>query len=163
MTNSIFPNQPKYDSYDVVIIGGAMIGSSVAWFLTQEADFDGRILVLERDPSYSACSTAHTNSCIRQQFGSELNIRLSQFTADYIKTFRARMGGDTRIPDLNIQNFGYIYMAATDTAAAVLRQNHALQTSLGAVHWASAVVAASVRMDRHGGDHWAVEIPAVVQ
>ena len=47
------PSQaPKQSSYDVVIVGGAMYGSSVAWFLTDNPDFNGSILVVERDPNY---------------------------------------------------------------------------------------------------------------
>jgi len=51
---------PKQSNYDIVIVGGAIMGSSTAWFLTENKDFDGRVLVVERDTSYSACSTAHT-------------------------------------------------------------------------------------------------------
>ena len=57
---------PEASNYDVVIVGGAIFGSSVAWFLSNNPDFDGSVLVVERDPSYSACSTTHTNSCMRQ-------------------------------------------------------------------------------------------------
>ena len=45
-------SEPRFSGYDVVIVGGAMIGSSVAWFLSANADFNGRILVVERDPAY---------------------------------------------------------------------------------------------------------------
>ena len=68
-------------TYDVILIGGAMYGSSIAWFLSQNTDFTGNILVVERDPTYEFCSTSHTNSCIRQQFSQKLNIQLSQFGA----------------------------------------------------------------------------------
>ncbi|MEZ5792472.1 MAG: FAD-dependent oxidoreductase [Nitratireductor sp.] len=70
---------PKASSYDIVIVGGAIMGSSTAWFLTQDKGFTGKVLVVERDTSYASCSTAHTNSCIRQQFSMELNVRISQF------------------------------------------------------------------------------------
>ena len=56
---------PTHSTYDVVIVGGAMMGSSAAWFLTECPDFDGRVLVVERDTTYEACSTAHTNSHLR--------------------------------------------------------------------------------------------------
>ena len=77
---------PKQTSYDVVLVGGAMYGSSVAWFLSNNPDFDGSILVVEKDPTYEFTSTAHTNSCIRQQFSNELNVRISQFGADFNRT-----------------------------------------------------------------------------
>ena len=43
--------EPKFASYDVVIIGGAMIGASIAWFTVSNPDFRGKILVVEKDPS----------------------------------------------------------------------------------------------------------------
>lgn len=122
---------PEHAAYDVVIIGGAMMGSSAAFFLSDDPAFSGRILVLERDPSYSACSTAHTNSCIRQQFSTELNIRISQFTAEFIKDLPARVA-DPRAPALEIQNYGYLYLAATEEHAARLRNAAALQRACGA-------------------------------
>jgi len=51
------PTEPAHESYDVVIVGGAMYGSSIAWWTANNPDFDGRILVVERDPSYEFCST----------------------------------------------------------------------------------------------------------
>ena len=104
---------PQRDTYDVVIIGGAMMGSSTAWFLTNTPDFSGSVLVIERDMSYANCSTAHTNSCIRQQFSTELNVRISQYGAEFIQNARQYMGGDDRMPDLKIRSFGYMYLADT--------------------------------------------------
>ena len=123
--------RPEHRHYDVVIIGGAIMGSSTAWFLSQNPDFDGRILVVERDPSYAFCSTAHTNSCIRQQFSTELNIRISQFTADFIKNLPEHMQDD-RVPPISIQNYGYLYLANSTAFADVLRDNQVLQRKLGA-------------------------------
>lgn len=125
-------NVPEKSSYDVVIIGGAIMGSSLAWWLTENAAFDGSVLVVERDPSYLWCSTAHTNSCIRQQFSTELNVQISQFTAAFIKNLRANMGGDERVPNLDIQNYGYLYLADTDAFADVLRANQKVQLAAGA-------------------------------
>ncbi len=93
---------PKQKNYDVVIVGGAMYGSSVAWFLANNPDFNGSILVVERDLSYSACSTVHTNSCIRQQFSREINVRVSQFGAEFVKNFREFMGNDPRVTELRV-------------------------------------------------------------
>ena len=88
--NEILIN-PTRKTYDVLIIGGAMLGSSVAWFLSKNNDFRGSILVVEKDPTYEFTSTAHTNSCMRQQFSTEINIKISQFGADFVKNFRQYM------------------------------------------------------------------------
>ncbi|NNF72963.1 MAG: FAD-binding oxidoreductase [Rhodobacteraceae bacterium] len=126
-----FATTPAHRSYDVVIVGGAIMGSSVAWFLTEQG-FDGRILVLDRDPSYAQASTTHTNSCMRQQFSTELNIKISQYAADFVKNFRERMGGGAEFPDLSIQSFGYLYLADNEEFAATLRQNAEVQRAAGA-------------------------------
>ena len=123
---------PARSSYDVVIVGGAMYGSSVAWFLADNPDFDGSILVVERDPTYSACSTTHTNSCMRQQFSREINVRISQFAADFVKNLRHYLGDDSRVPNLPIQNYGYLYLADNETFAEVLRESQQVQNSCGA-------------------------------
>ena len=123
---------PQKASYDVVIIGGAMMGSSTAWFLSTNPDFDGSCLVIEMDSSYINSSTAHTNSCMRQQFSNELNVRISQFAADFVKNIREYMGGDTRVPELDIQNYGYMYFADNDVFANVLRENQQVQLAAGA-------------------------------
>lgn len=123
---------PQYTHYDVVIVGGAIMGASTAWFLTDNPDFDGRVLVVERDPTYAQCSTAHTNSCMRQQFSTELNVRISQFAADFVKNIRTYMGGDDRVPELGIRSFGYMYLADTDAFADTLRRNIEVQHAAGA-------------------------------
>ena len=123
---------PKASSYDIVIVGGAIMGSSTAWFLTEDRAFNGKVLVVERDMSYAACSTAHTNSCIRQQFSHDLNVRISRFAADFIQNLRQHMGGDERIPHLKIHSFGYMYLADNEAFAEILRKNQKVQQAAGA-------------------------------
>ena len=132
MIQTSFSDSPQNSTYDVVIVGGAIYGSSVAWFLANNSDFDGSILVVERDPSYSNCSTAHTNSCMRQQFSQEINVRISQFAADFVKNFRERLDNDPRVPDLPFHSYGYMYLADNDAFADVLRESQKVQSSCGA-------------------------------
>ncbi|MBO6897933.1 MAG: FAD-binding oxidoreductase [Shimia sp.] len=124
--------KPTKTSYDVVIIGGAIMGSSTAWFLSDNPDFTGSVLVVEKDPTYEFSSTAHTNSCIRQQFSHTLNVQISQFTADFVKNLRARMGDDERVPNVDIQNYGYLYLADNEGFAQTLRDNQKVQLAAGA-------------------------------
>ena len=123
---------PKANSYDVVIVGGAMLGSSVAWFTATNPDFNGSILVVEKDPTYEFTSTVHTNSCMRQQFSNEVNIRVSQFAADFVKNFREYMGGDERVPHPILQSYGYMYLADNAEFAATLKEGQEIQAKLGA-------------------------------
>ena len=108
---ALAPSAPKSNHYDVVIVGGAMYGSSVAWWLSRNSDFDGSILVVERDMSFEFTSTSHTNSCIRQQFSNPTNIQISQFGAEFINNFQSFFDDDPRVPEIHIQSFGYMYLA----------------------------------------------------
>lgn len=129
---SVPGQSPTRAAYDVVIVGGAMYGSSVSWFLTDNPDFNGTILVVERDPSYEFASTSHTNSCVRQQFSNELNIRISQFGVQFIRNLREFMGNDERVPALMLHSFGYMYMADNELFARTLLENQKVQASMGA-------------------------------
>ena len=122
---------PQHTHYDVVIIGGAMIGSSAAFWTARNPDFRGRILVIERDPTYKNAATTLTNSCIRAQFGAEINIRISQFGVEFIQNFTAFMD-DTEAPKIHLHDFGYLYLADNQGFADVLVDNQKTQARLGA-------------------------------
>jgi glycine/D-amino acid oxidase-like deaminating enzyme len=124
--------KPAHARYDVVIIGGAMLGSSLAWFLTNNADFRGKVLVVERDPTYQHAATSLTNSCIRQQFSTAINVKISQFGAEFVKNFQAHMGHDPRVPRPLLQSFGYLYLADTKAFADVLKAAQKVQAACGA-------------------------------
>ncbi len=123
---------PAQTSYDVVIVGGAIYGSSIAWWLTNQADFDGSVLVVERDPTYEFASTSHTNSCMRQQFTAAINIQISQFAADFVKNMQSYYGGDERVPNLPVQSYGYMYLAEDEAFAGNLSEAQKIQEALGA-------------------------------
>lgn len=124
--------KPRHESYDMIIVGGAIMGASTAWFLSKNEDFDGSVLVVERDPTYKNSSTMHTNSCMRQQFSAELNVRISQFAADFVNNIQDYMDGDDLVPELSIQNFGYMYFANNEAFANILQENQKVQLSVGA-------------------------------
>ena len=123
---------PSKTIYDVVIIGGAVMGSSAAWFLSANPDFNGSVLVIEKDPSYEFSSTARTNSCIRQQFTNPLNVKISQFGVEFLRAFREQLGGDPEIPEIILQEFGYMYLANNPATAEGLKASQQQQAALGA-------------------------------
>ena len=123
---------PSRKHYDVVIVGGANMGSSVACFLGMNQDFDGSILVVEKDMNFQFASTAHSNDCMRQQFANAINIEIAQYGAEYVKNFRQNLGDDPEVPDLPIRNFGYLYLSDSDSFTEVLQRDQQTQASLGA-------------------------------
>ncbi len=121
---------PKLNYYDVVIAGGAMIGTSIAWFLISNKDFKGKILVIEKDPTLEFSSTSRTNNSIRQQFSNKLNIEISNFSSNYILNFKSYMEDDERIPEINFHKIGYLYLADDLQKMNLLKANQKLQNSL---------------------------------
>ncbi len=111
MTLAAMSATPKHGAYDVVIVGGAMMGSSVAWFLSANPDFQGRVLVVERDPNYAHASSALSASCIRHQFSNAVNVRMSMFGTEFIRGFREALGGDPEIPGITLTEIGYLFLA----------------------------------------------------
>jgi glycine/D-amino acid oxidase-like deaminating enzyme len=118
-------------SYDVVIAGGAAMGSSLAYHLTAEAAFKGSVLVVEKDFTYAKAATSLSLSSIRQQFSSPINIRLGRAGFAFLEGARQTLAVDGDGPDLPVVENGYLYLA-TPAGAETLRDNHDVQTAEGA-------------------------------
>lgn len=114
---------------DVLIVGGAAVGSAAAYFLAAQG-FAGRITVLEQDFSYERCATARSAASIRHQFSTPENIRLSQFGTDFIRGLGEALRVDDEVPDVGFHEGGYLFLA---TAAGLdyLHANHRTQRALG--------------------------------
>jgi sarcosine oxidase len=112
---------------DVVIVGGAVIGSSVAYYLSK-AGFAGRVVVIERDPTYAASATARSAGGVRQQFSTPENIRMSLATLALLRNLESELGEGA---DVGFREQGYLILA-TLQGRAVLQRNVALQTQEGA-------------------------------
>jgi glycine/D-amino acid oxidase-like deaminating enzyme len=113
---------------DVLIIGGGAIGSAVACFLARRGDFDGRVVVLERDPTYRRASSALSAGSIRQQFSTPLNIALSRFGLEILRDPAAHLVVDGA-GDLGFDEGGYLILADAAGAPA-LAATHAVQRRL---------------------------------
>ena len=118
--------------YDVIIVGGAVIGSSVAYFLAQNPDFNGSILVIERDPTYVRAATSLSSSSIRNQFSNPINVQISRFGTDFIRNFAETMQVVGDKPDLQFHEGGYLFLANTQEQVQTLRENHDVQIACGA-------------------------------
>lgn len=116
---------------DVVIIGGAVMGSAIACFLAGDSGFGGRVTVLERDPGYGNCATTRSWGGIRQQFSTPENIRMSAFGIEFIRNAPQLLAVDDEVPELGLREQGYLFLAS-DRGLATLETNCRLQNALGA-------------------------------
>jgi len=107
---------------DVVVIGGGCIGLASAIALAARGT---KVTLVERGLPGAANSTLHGGG-IRQQFGTELNIRLSQLSAETWDQFAERYGVDPLFCPI-----GYLFLARTEEEAATLAAHVRLQNSLG--------------------------------
>ncbi|MDX2158718.1 MAG: FAD-dependent oxidoreductase [Hyphomicrobiaceae bacterium] len=112
---------------DIVIVGGAAVGSSIAYFLGRDG-FKGRVVVVEKDPSYQWCASGRAVAGIRQQFSTPENIRLSQFGVGFFRGIKSELGPEA---DIAFRERGYMVMA-TPEGRATLEANVRLQRNLGA-------------------------------
>ncbi len=108
---------------DVVIVGGGVIGCSAAWHLRQDG-FTGRIVVVERDPTYRHASSFLAMGGIRQQFCTPVTVRMVQFSVALWKRFDETLGTPTKRPRAWFRQRGYLFLANSATAAALTNRCH---------------------------------------
>ncbi|KAJ0062156.1 hypothetical protein NL108_016530, partial [Boleophthalmus pectinirostris] len=119
---------------DVVIVGGGVVGWSVAFWLKQKERARGavNVVVVERDPTYSQASTVLSAGGIRQQFSLPENILLSLHSAHFMRNINDHLGVLNEDPvDLQFQHSGYLFVASEDVAH-IMEENYKTQRSAGA-------------------------------
>lgn len=122
---------------DILIIGGGVMGCSVAMHLAQMAGAGMRIVVVERDPSYRGCATTRSAGGVRQQFSTPECILMSQATVDYLmgrpaaSLLPSPQRGRETSSHCAFRAQGYLLLASAAGAGA-LSENVVLQRSLGA-------------------------------
>ena len=118
------------ETYDVVIVGGGVVGSSIAYFLTSNPAIAGRVAVVERDPYYAASSSSLSTSAIRQQFGTPPNISMSQFSIRFLREVADRLSVDGEPADVGLREPGYLVLS-TPERATLQEEKFRTQRSLG--------------------------------
>ncbi|HEY5868806.1 MAG TPA: FAD-dependent oxidoreductase, partial [Candidatus Tectomicrobia bacterium] len=77
---------------EVIIVGGGIIGASIAYHLRQDG-LTGRLLVIERDTTYSRATTPMSMGGVRQQYGVPCNIALARYSLRFYEQFDELMVG----------------------------------------------------------------------
>ncbi len=107
------------------------MGSATAYFLTESPSFDGRVLVVEPDPTYARASTTLSAASIRHQFSNPINIALSQAGTEFIQSFHELVEVNGEAPALGFRDTGYLFLA-TEAGMPALRRTHKVQRAAGA-------------------------------
>ena len=114
-------------AYDVVIVGGGVVGSASAYYLRKNG-FTGSIAMVEKDTSWALGCTARSVGGLRQQFSTPENILLSKFGVTLVKNLRQEFGPDA---DIGFKEQGYL-ICASQEGLPILAENHAVQIANGA-------------------------------
>jgi len=109
---------------DVVILGGGIVGSSIAYHLT--AAGCRNVVVLERESAQGKGSTGKSMGGVRAQFSTPVNIQMSLYAIPFYASFEERLGYPC---DYRPQ--GYLFCATNDKHMAYLRANYEKQVAMG--------------------------------
>ena len=96
-------------SYDVLIVGGGVMGCSIAYHL-MKAEPKLKVLVIERDPSYEYASTTLSMGGVRIQFSLKENILISLYTQKTLRHFEEEMAVEGDKPDIGFHREGYLFL-----------------------------------------------------
>src|SRR5579864_7349661 len=109
---------------EVVIIGGGIVGSSIAYHLT--AAGCANVLVIERETQQGKGSTGKSMGGVRAQFSTPVNIQMSLYAIPFYASFEERMGHPA-----GYRPQGYLFCATNDKQMNYLRTNFQKQVELG--------------------------------
>lgn len=137
-------NAPVMHHADVVIVGGGVVGSSIALHL-RELRPTMRVVVVERDPEYARASSRLATGGIRQQYCSRLNVAMAQHSIGFYRTLDARLASAGSAVRAWFRQRGYLFLADAARADA-LERRAVVQRDCGAraVTWSRAKVRAHV-------------------
>jgi sarcosine oxidase subunit beta len=117
---------------EVVIVGGGVMGTSIAYHLAARGQRD--VLLLERGDLFGQGATGKCAGGVRHQFGSEINIRLSIESIRMLERFETEPGHA-----IGLRQCGYLFILTRAADVAAFRENVALQHRLGVMtEWLSA-------------------------
>ena len=117
---------------DVVIVGGGVMGASLAYHLAVRGLRD--VLLLERGDLFGQGATGKCAGGIRFQFGSEINVRLSLHSIPMLERFEAELD-----QPIGLHQCGYLFVLTRDEDVQAFRRNVAMQHQLGvATQWLDA-------------------------
>ncbi|MGD0776920.1 MAG: FAD-binding oxidoreductase [Candidatus Solibacter sp.] len=111
-------------SADVIIIGGGIVGSSIAYHLAEAGCRD--VLVVERETHQGKGSTGKSMGGVRAQFATPVNIRMSLYSIPFFATFEEVMGHPS-----GYRPQGYLFVATTPSHMDYLRENYRRQVEAG--------------------------------
>lgn len=112
------------ETADVVIVGGGIVGASVAYHLT--AAGCSSVLVIERESHQGKGSTGKSMGGVRSQFSTAVNIQMSLYSIPFYASFQERLGYPC---DYRPQ--GYLFCATSDAHLRYLCENQQRQKTLG--------------------------------
>ncbi|WP_282172430.1 NAD(P)/FAD-dependent oxidoreductase [Cytobacillus firmus] len=114
---------------DIIIIGGGVIGSSIAYNLLNDG-YTGKIVVFEKDGLYEFASTPRSAGGFRQLYTTVINMQLSKYSLQIYKDFSQNMSIDGEAAEIDFKQRGYLFLA-TDQMMSRFEKHLKLQNQNG--------------------------------
>ena len=112
------------ETAEVVIIGGGIVGSSIAYHLTEAGLTD--VLIIEREQQQGMGSTGKSAGGVRAQFATPINIQMSLYSIAFFARFEEITGHTA-----GYKPHGYLFLATSQAALDYLKTNREIQMKLG--------------------------------
>jgi sarcosine oxidase subunit beta len=124
MSPATLPDTTRNTTAEVVVIGGGIVGSSVAYHLTELGCRD--VLVVEREAHQGKGSTGKSMGGVRAQFSTPVNVQMSLYSINFFAEFEERTGYPA-----DYRPHGYLFVATSERHLDYLKANRERQISLG--------------------------------
>src|ERR671917_143209 len=112
------------ETADVVIIGGGIVGSSIAYHLSEAGC--SNVLMIEREARQGLGSTGRATGGVRAQFSTLINIQMSLYSIEFLSRFKEATGHDC-----GYRPYGYLFVATSEQHLEYLKTNVERQRAAG--------------------------------
>src|SRR5690625_4417689 len=118
----LFRGEGMVKHTDIIIVGGGVIGSSIAYNLLNDG-YHGEITIFEKDKLYEFSSTPRSAGGLRQLFTTHINIEIGRYSLKKYESFPEDMAIEDEIAEIDFRRNGYLFLASSQDEEQLKKQS----------------------------------------